>query len=45
MSMWDEYSVDVLQSKTLIKIESNNNDELIFWCNDGTKYKMHHEQD
>ncbi|MGL5075484.1 MAG: DUF7448 domain-containing protein [Waterburya sp.] len=35
-----------LVGKTILSIERNaDNDELIFNCNDGSVYKMYHEQD
>lgn len=43
--MWGkEKPFSELVGKTLTKID-NNGDELIFHCEDGTKYRMHHEQD
>jgi hypothetical protein len=44
MGYQDRCEVSVLVGKVLTKIE-NSNDELIFICNDGTKYKMFHDQD
>jgi len=40
----DRREVSILVGKTLSEIK-NNGDELIFICNDGTKYKMFHDQD
>ena len=34
-----------LLGKTLSKIENNDNDELIFHCETGEKYKLYHSQD
>lgn len=38
--------INILVGRTLTKIEKNdNNDELIFHCDDGEIYKLYHEQD
>lgn len=35
-----------LEGKTLVAIDvSDNNDEMLFTCNDGSHYKLYHEQD
>ena len=34
-----------LVGKTFTKIEKNNDDELLFFCDDGVKYRMAHDQD
>lgn len=43
--MWgNQREVSVLMGKILTKIDKSD-DELIFYCDDGTKYKMYHNQD
>lgn len=34
-----------LKGKTLLRIENNDNDELVFHCETGEKYKLYHSQD
>lgn len=41
--MYVEFSE--LKGKTLLGIENNDNDELIFHCETGEKYKLYHSQD
>lgn len=43
MAWGNERPFSELVGKTLTKIDRSN-DELIFHCNDGTRYKMYHEQ-
>lgn len=43
MSRYKE--VSELKGKILTEIINNDNNELIFICNDGSKYKMYHSQD
>jgi len=43
--MYEELTVKILEGKTLTKINNINNEQLIFECSDGTKYKMYHNQD
>ena len=44
MSYNDRCEVSELLGKTLTRIE-NSNDELRFYCTDGSEYKMFHSQD
>lgn len=41
--MWDERPFSELIGKIITKIDRSD-DELIFYCDDGTKYRMYHEQ-
>ncbi|MBI3632917.1 MAG: hypothetical protein HY226_01345 [Candidatus Vogelbacteria bacterium] len=41
--MFDYVKISVLVGQTLFKIE-NKDDELIFWGNDGRKFRMFHQQ-
>lgn len=41
----DRREVKVLIGKTLTKIEQQDDEEIFFYCNDGIKYRMFHEQD
>lgn len=36
--------ISILENKTLISIENNDNRELIFHCSDGTRYRLYHDQ-
>lgn len=38
-------NINELVGKTLTKVEKINNDEIIFHCETGEKYKMYHESD
>lgn len=38
-------NIDALMGKTLTEIKQNGEDELIFTCQDGERYIMHHLQD
>lgn len=42
--MYNDLSVAELVGKTLTNIE-NSSDEIVFTCDDGTQYKMYHNQD
>ena len=41
---WKELNVNVLEGKTLKDIKVKRNEEIIFTVDDGTKYKMFHDQ-
>lgn len=45
--MFNSIDFDTLLGKTLVKIVGldKGNDEVVFYCEDGKKYKMYHEQD
>ena len=46
MSYWDSNNVNELVGKTLSNIEVNDSkDEIVFTCQDGSKYLMYHDQD
>ena len=43
---YDYENVSVLIGKTLVSVEKSSDDgEILFTVDDGTKYKMHHDQD
>lgn len=44
MGYWDSVDVNVLEGKTLEKIEQIGDDELIFTTTEGEQYKMFHSQ-
>ena len=41
---WKELNVNVLEGKTLKDIKVKRNEEIIFTVDDGTRYKMFHDQ-
>ena len=45
--MWgnNTFNLEGLKEKIITKIEKIKEEELIFYCEDGSKYKMYHEQD
>lgn len=43
--MTDQITIAALLGKTLKSIENCNNEELVFTCEDGTRYRMYHRQD
>lgn len=46
MSSWREnIELNTLIGKIFAKIEKENNNELMFYANDGSIYKMYHDQD
>ncbi len=43
---WDDRcEITELIGKTLTAVEKNGDSELFFICDDGSKYKMFHDQD
>lgn len=42
--MWEKTSIKELEGKTLILVEEDDVTEIRFYCSDGTKYKMFHDQ-
>jgi hypothetical protein len=42
---WKEVGIDVLIGKTLKSVTTDNDGFIEFECEDGTKYRMFHEQD
>lgn len=45
MGWLDRCNIQDLMGKTLRAIHNNNDDELIFECDNGESYRMYHEQD